>query len=463
MRTARRFGWPHAVPEQYSPQVNRVPGTQPSPARTLPSGVVVVTCVLAACAIAWHTWVMPIGQDVYGLFGNGIDTRVYRGGALAVWHDHPLYAGAVLETWAFTYTPFAALTLLPMAWISDTSAQAAMMVVNVVCLLLLIALSLRAMNFRRDWRFGVVVVAFGVAVSVLEPVHKTLWHGQINLVLAVFVLGCLTLPLGRWRGIGVGLAAGIKLTPLFFLCYFVLVRDRRAAATALVTFAATVVLGFAVLTGQAWMYWTASMEDTERIGPMDWPSNQSINGFVVRLGTVGLWDAPGWTWLPLSIGVAVVGLWAALVAYRRGDQLLAITITGLTSCAVSPFSWGHHWVWVVPLVLILIVRAVDAGARARWTWWPAVLATLLLTFSWYRTVVDDGHSGYRFGSFWLLWNDDATGWHLLPALVGSAAYLLILSAAITFTLVSSRIRTTPPTDTPGGDGIGSTPEPELAQ
>lgn len=418
-------------------------------------------CALAACAIAWHIWVTLIGQDVYGLFGNGIDTRVYRGGALAVWQDHPLYAGAVFETWAFTYTPFAALTLLPMAWMSNGQAQAAMMVVNIICLLLLIALSLRAMNFRRDRRFWAVVVAFGIAVSVLEPVHKTLWHGQINLVLAVFVVGCLTLPLGRWRGIGVGLAAGIKLTPLFFLCYFVLVRDRRAAATAVVTFAATVVLGFAVLTGQAWMYWTAGLEDTERIGPMDWPANQSINGFVVRLGTLGLWHAPGWTWLPLSIVVALVGLWAASVASRRGDTLLAITLTGLTSCAVSPFSWGHHWVWVVPLVLILIVRVVDAGAR--WTWWLALLATLVLTFSWYRTVVEDGETGYRFGSFWLLWNDEAEGWQLVPALIGSAAYLLILSAAITFTLVSSRASTTPPTDTPGGEGMGSAPEPEFAK
>lgn len=404
--------------------------------RRLPTGVVATVCVLALGAIAWHLWVMPIGDQTYGLFSNGIDTRVYRGGASAVWENRALYDDPVYEDWAFTYPPFAALTMLPMAWLSEWGAHLGMSIANIICLLLLVALSLRALNFRRDGRFWLTAVAFSVAVSVVEPVQKTIWNGQINLVLAVLILGCLTLPLGRWRGVGVGLAAGIKLTPMFFVFDFVLTRNWRAAVTVVATFAATVALGLVVLRDEAWRFWTSTLHDTDRIGPLEWPQNQSINGFLVRLGSLGLWDCPDWLWLPLGVAVGAVGLWAALRAYRVGAVLLAVTITGLTSCAVSPFSWGHHWVWVVPLLLILIVQAVDAG----WGWWLAVVATSLLTFSWYRTVTVDGQDRQVFGSFRLFWNVDATGWGLVGALVCSAAYLIVLFGTIGVTLWWTRGR-----------------------
>lgn len=407
---------------------------QVRPARQLPAGVVAAACVLALGAIAWHLWVMPIGDGVHGLFGNGIDARVYRGGALAVRLDRPLYDAPVYGIWMFTYTPFAALLLLPLAWLSEEQSHLATNVVNVGCLLLLVGLSLRALNFRRDRRFWLAVVAFGIAVSVLEPAHKTIWHGQINLVLAVLVLGCLTLPLGRWRGIGVGLAAGIKLTPMFFVFYLALTRNWRAVATVVATFAATVAVGLAVLPGQAWRFWTSILGNTSRIGPDDWPANQSVKGVLVRLGTLGVWDAPSWLWLPLGVVVGATGLWAALRAHRRGAVLLAVTVTGLTSCAVSPFSWGHHWVWVVPLLLIVIVQADDArGYNAAW-WWLAAAATVVLTFSWFRTIEEAGGRRFVFGSFQPFWNPDATGLQLGAALVGSAAYPLLLLGAIGVTL-----------------------------
>lgn len=432
-------------------------GPVPTP-RTLPTGVVLVVCALALGAVAWHIWAVPFGQQTYGLFQNGIDTRVYRGGALAVRFDQPLYDAPVYKAWQFTYTPFAALLMLPMAWISNAHAEQGMHIVNVICLLLLTFLSLRALGFRRDLRFWIVTAAFSVAVTTLEPVHTTIWNGQINLVLAVLVLGCLTLPLGRWRGIGVGLAAGIKLTPVFFVLYLALLRNWRAVITAIATVAATVVIGLLVLRGQAWHFWTSTMRDTSRIGPENWPPNQSIHGALIRLGTLGIWQAPGWLWLPIAALVAAAGLWAALRAYRCGQVLLAVTVTGLTSCGVSPFSWGHHWVWVAPLLLILVVQAVDAGrssVRAAAGWWALTVAMAALTFCWYRSVYVGEVHRYAFGSFRLFWAVPAHGWHLVGAAIGSSAYPIVLIATIAVTLWWTR----------GADPIRfkttERPEPEL--
>ncbi len=51
----------------------------------------------------------------------------------------------------------------------------------------------------------------------MEPIRTTLWLGQIN----IFLLLLIVWDLGRdeksrLRGIGAGVAAGVKLTPAFF-------------------------------------------------------------------------------------------------------------------------------------------------------------------------------------------------------------------------------------------------------
>ena len=77
--------------------------------------MVILAAVGALSIVAWQIWVVPIGHPTYGLFNMGIDTRVYRGGAVAVWDGHPLYNLPVYKVWQFTYTPFAAIVLVPQA------------------------------------------------------------------------------------------------------------------------------------------------------------------------------------------------------------------------------------------------------------------------------------------------------------------------------------------------------------
>ena len=61
----------------------------------------------------------------------------------------------------------------------------------------------------------------------------------------------------RWpRGIGVGIAAAIKLTPGVFVLLFLLRRDQRSVARAGLSFAACTGAAFALAPHDALRYWT---------------------------------------------------------------------------------------------------------------------------------------------------------------------------------------------------------------
>lgn len=396
-----------------------------------------VLTIAAVGAVFWHLFVVPLTTQ-YGIFSNGIDTKVYWGGATALLEGRPLYDGPVFQVWQYTYTPFAALTMLPLGFTGPLRAVHLMSVVNVVCLVLLVGLTLRALGYARDGRFWAATAAGSVALTLIEPVRTTLWNGQINLILAVLVVGCLTLPTGRWRGIRVGLAAGIKLTPLFFVGYLAVTRQWRAVVVALLTFGATVVIGLAALREQAWRFWTVAVHDTSRIGPIAWPPNQSLNGFFHRLGTMGLWQAPDWLWLPVGVVLGLLGLYTVWRAHAAGATMLAITVAGLTSCAISPFAWGHHWVWMAPLILITLAQA-GAAARAAapltWLWWLAPAGITLLTFAFRVDRIDDhGVAVWRFGFFRFVEVWSPHGWSAAGALLSSGAYPAVYLATLAVTL-----------------------------
>jgi alpha-1,2-mannosyltransferase len=127
-------------------------------------------------------------------------------------------------------------------------------------------------------------------------------------------------------------------------------------------------LGFAVDAGASWDYWTSILWDTSRVGRLVNPWNQSILGLLAHVADPAQPDRL--LWVLLAAAVAVLGLWRAMRVYRRGDDLTAVTLVGLTACLVSPISWVHHLYWVVPAVVLLADVAAGTpvlGAGSRWS------------------------------------------------------------------------------------------------
>jgi alpha-1,2-mannosyltransferase len=209
----------------------------------------------------------------------------------------------------------------------------------------------------------------------LEPVAMTLFFGQINLVLLALVVGDLALPdRVKGKGIGIGLAAGIKLTPLIFIPYLLFTRRVKAAAVSALAFAVTVGLGFALLPRASAFYWR---EQLTQLGSKHFHlDNQSLNGVILRLTHAGP-DAHAY-WQVAAVVVGIAGLATSIMASRRGHELLGLVACAATGLLVSPISWSHHYVYVVPALVLAAYGPRCLGYRilgaalvvGLFGWWP---------------------------------------------------------------------------------------------
>ncbi len=295
-----------------------------------------------------HIVVTELGADPF----KQVDLRVYVDGA------HHLTDGTLYDFLSgsrrlpFTYPPFSALLFTPLSWLPWNVTRIGWQLGMFASLSAIIYLTLRLLGRtgpgagRLESLRGIVVT--GTALSVwMEPVRTTFNYGQINLFLTVLVLGGAVLVKDWAAGLTVGLAAGIKLIPAITGLYYLVQRRLAAAIWSLVFFGATVALMLVIIPHQTWRYFTRLMLDPSRTGPVYSAINQSWRGTLDRLAG----HPVGAPWV-LAVALTVpLGLWAAWSATRADDRTAALLAVQFTGLLVSPVSWSHHWVWVLPLLV----------------------------------------------------------------------------------------------------------------
>jgi alpha-1,2-mannosyltransferase len=279
---------------------------------------------------------------------NALDFRVYAWGGHAVTQDTRLYLDLAFGHW-FTYSPFAAVVFVPVAALPLAVARVGWDLASVAALCYGVALTLKLAGYRPS---RLAIAGVTAAAMALDPVYQTLFLGQINLLLLALVLTDVwRVSRGRDAGLGVGVAAAIKLTPAIFIVFFLLVRKTRSALIAAGTFLGCGLIGLLIAPGASKEYWEHLFYDTSRVGA-PYISNQSPYGAAIRIAGgathVGAW------YIVIPLALAAVGLAAATVLARRDDWLGAAAVTGATGLLVSPISWAHHWVWILPALIVLI-------------------------------------------------------------------------------------------------------------
>ena len=174
---------------------------------------------------------LVVAAAVVGAIRGGFtDLLVYQYGGRAVLDGLPVYgSGDPVTGLPFTYPPFAAVVMVPLALLPAWLAAALWTGASVGALAAVVVLVRRALGRPAP---GWLVALLAVGALALEPVWQNFVFGQVNLVLMLAVLVDLVRPERRWSGVLVGIAAGVKLTPLVFVVLLVLVGRRTAAGRA---------------------------------------------------------------------------------------------------------------------------------------------------------------------------------------------------------------------------------------
>jgi hypothetical protein len=355
------------------------------------------------------------------------DLNIYLWGGHAVQHGLRLYLVKAHANW-FTYPPFAAAVFTPLTAMPALAGRLAWELASIAAFAWACVVSLKLAGYRPS---RTVVIAVAAAGLLLEPMYHTLYLGQVNLFLLALVLTDIRLvSLGRRAGIGIGIAAAVKLTPAIFIVLLLLTRRSRDALTAAGSFACCGLIGYLVDPGASRLYWTRLFYDTRRVGA-PYISNQSPYGAAVRIlggvSHVGAW----YVLVPLVLGATGLAVSTALA--RRHDWLAAAAMTGTTGLLVSPISWTHHWVWIMPALLVLLRGGTGSRIAAACGYLLFVLAPM-----WW-TPRAGGASEY--------------GLHGLTTLVANCFLVAGLAFMAYLTCMAIRHRPRPPTRPDAGEEV----------
>ena len=453
---------------RYLYRVNSVAARIPR-TRLLWAGVIAFAAVVVSWVLFDHFGGAHAGTDP-------VDLTVYRDGGLIVRHVRPYFnphSNSPLYDWGgysslslkFTYPPIAAVFFAPLSLFPMGALLGISIVVNMLCLVGALWFTFGLLG-HRDWRTRLGATLLAAAITFwLQPVVRTIYLGQVNLVLMVAIIWDMHQPSeGRWwKGFVTGIAAGIKLTPLIFVPYLVITRRFREAAMTVAGFLFTILVGFIFLPGDSDQWWLHGLifKDATRTGFEGWAGNQSLNGLVTRLsGSVSAGHGP---WLIAAALAFIVGMGIAYQFDRAGHVMAAILVTALTGLLMSPISWDHHWVWVAPGVATAGHYAVKNWKTARrkaYGFGALAIGMIVIYGAWPDALWEKARNlgAFSLGFIWAPPNTDPIKyeklgdqpyfveyhWHGLWLLTGNAYILGGMALVLILGVIAYRLRKAPP-------------------
>lgn len=365
-------------------------------------GRAAVLVVIAAVAATICLLIAVYGKhrltDAYVYIGGG---GAWAGGGDLYGSEYPTaFEGFSLR---FTYPPlaavlFAVLGLMPLVVAVSVFTAVSLFGLWVITHLSVVNTGFAAHLGRWFARAGdspVSVAALAVPTAVvavaaiaLEPVRETLSFGQINLMLIALVAADCLVKRPPWpRGLLIGIAAAVKLTPAAFVLFFIARGQWRPMVTAVAGFVGCGLLGLVLAPSASRTYWLDALGDTSRVGNLAFSGNQSMRGVLARFGVPD--SVAGPVWLVLCSLVVLVAWLVLRGPLLRRDDLGSFTVVATATLLISPVSWTHHWIAVLPGLLWgadhLRRRFTSGGAAC----WLAALAVFVVGPHWYLPELRD--------------------------------------------------------------------------
>ncbi|MEV6767172.1 mannosyltransferase [Nocardia sp. NPDC051030] len=265
----------------------------------------------------------------------------------------------------FTYPPFAALVFYPLHFLPFSVVAIAWLLLTVVALFAVVWISLEFIvgkDAMREQHWRTMAVAWTALSLWLEPVRSTLDYGQVNVFLVLIAL--LAVRSTKWwlSGALVGAAAGVKLIPAVTGFYFAARQRWLTVVWSAVVFAGTIGLTYLISPDETHEYFFELLGDASRVGPVGSATNQSLRGTLSRFVGHDVVSGPVWLVAVLITAVLAILAWRSLAADDRMGTLLIVQLFGLM---VSPISWSHHWIWLIPVMMWLLYGPLREAAGAR--------------------------------------------------------------------------------------------------
>ncbi|WP_127782595.1 glycosyltransferase family 87 protein [Rhodococcus sp. X156] len=308
-----------------------------STAMAVVQGLVAAAAVLFAVVISDHDF---------------IDLDVYRAAAKSLLDGQGLYGSLPGSPYdlKYIYPPFAAVVLVPVTFLPLDVLHVAWTLGTVALVYFVLRAVMRRLGTSAPELTALALLA---PALLLEPIRGTIGFGQVNMVIvALVVADCTGVIPKRFRGVGIGLAAAIKITPLAFGLLLLVRRDFASIVRAGVAFVVAAGIGAVFAWEDTKSFWTDVAYDTDRGGKPWYGPNQAITGPLARLGLpdavqTGLW----------ALAVLLVVAAAAYAAWqftRTGEHVLAMCVVALAALLAAPFAASHHWAYVILLLPLLV-------------------------------------------------------------------------------------------------------------
>lgn len=316
------------------------------------------------------------------------------------------------------HPPTTSLLMVPIAWLDLTRARVVWQLFNLGLLAAALWLVIDAARVKATlWR--VLFIAFAL---VYTPMAENFRVGQTYvLLLFLFALALWSqasaAPTERGRnvltGIGLGLAAGLKLSggPLWLL--FIVRQQWRA-----VLWSGAVLMGASVVgLTLGWDGWTAFfgrvISSSQAVPQAAHVAYQTTPSFFQHLflpspdfNPMPLFDLPPLVPL-LSLLAAFSGMGATLWFGRRARIELGFAATVTLSVILFPMALEYHYTLLLIPLAVMSAEVFDASSRLDAIWLGIVLILLYVPFDWNASRWNEGAWSLlaypRLYGGWLLW------------------------------------------------------------
>jgi alpha-1,2-mannosyltransferase len=358
----------------------------------------------------------------------GCDLVMYQQSAQAMLDGKPLY-GVRFNGLPFTSPPVTAVFMAPLTFLSLPAATTVMTVFGVVGAFVALLLATRIVGWGgMAGRIGLAAAATSIVLWT-EPFQTTFLDGQLNVLMLLLITADLAQSdRSRFKGVGIGVAAALKLIPALFVVYLLLTRRFRAAVTAMATFVVLTAIGWIAAPGASTTFWLRGGLDSRNV-----LTDPRFVGEQALQGTVGrLLDSPEQSGLPWMLAVAVVGvagLALATWAQRRGFEGIGVVTAAFVALLVSPTSWSHYWVWIGPMLFVIADVAARSEGWVRTVGAGAALGAMVPFLSWQLNPPSLGPMG-PVGLIWTLkWDSELVQTLAVDSYTFTVLALFALAAA----------------------------------